>query len=533
MSLYKLQKVKKYLNENLFKEFITLSKASYFSSVLFALKANENLWFCVDYRKLNAIIKRNRYSLSLIDEMINKIVGCKHLTRLNIISTFNKLRMHSDSENYTIFIIALEAYKSKMLLFELINDSISFQQYMNDVLWNFLNDFCQVYLDDILIYSKTQREHKQHVKIILHRLREVSLQMNIRKCKFNVEEIVFLEVIVSEQSLRINSVKVKVIVNWTTLINLKEVQNFVRFVNFYHCFIKNFSKLVKSFTQLTRKDTSFVWNEVCVQAFDDLKKQVSSISVLRHFDSKRQTILEIDAFDYVKDEILSQYDDEKVLHSIAFYNKSMILAECNYHIYDKKLLIIIWCFKHWRLELECIKLLIQMFINHQTLKTFMKNKQLTRRQVNYLDILFKFNFQIIFRSDKINTKVNALIRMSLINVFESTQRTEDCYQIILTLDRVNILAIESEVDLYQRVKDVNRTNELCNEYKQAISENKLKLHSTELKHCKIIDDVLFRKDLLWVSENMHMKLLKKIHDQSFISHSDNRRTINLVQRFYY
>ncbi len=126
MSFYKLQKVKKYLNENLFKEFIISSKASYFSLVLFVLKANEDLRFCVDYRKLNAIIKRNRYFLSLIDEMINKIVDCKHLTRLNIISTFNKLRMHSDSKNYTIFIIALEAYKSKMLSFELINDSASF-----------------------------------------------------------------------------------------------------------------------------------------------------------------------------------------------------------------------------------------------------------------------------------------------------------------------------------------------------------------------------------------------------------------------
>ncbi len=134
MSLYKLQKVKKYLNKNLFKEFITSSKASYFSSVLFALKANEDLRFCINYRKLNVIIKRNHYSLSLIDEMINKIVDCKHLTWLNIISMFNKLWMHSDSENYTIFIIALKAYKSKMLLFELINDLISFQQYMNDVL---------------------------------------------------------------------------------------------------------------------------------------------------------------------------------------------------------------------------------------------------------------------------------------------------------------------------------------------------------------------------------------------------------------
>ncbi len=137
---------------------------------------------------------------------------------------------------------------------------------------------------------------------------------------------------------------------------------------------------------------------------------------------------------------------------------------------------------------------------------------MTWHQVNYLDILFKFNFQIIFWSNKINIKVNALIRMFLINIFESTQRTEDHYQIILTLDRINVLAIESEVYLYQWVKDVNKMNKLCNKYKQAISKNKLKLHSIELKHCKIIDNVLFKKDLLWVSENMHTKLLKKIHD---------------------
>jgi len=258
MSFYKLQKVKKYLNENLFKEFIISSKASYFSLILFTLKANEDLWFCVDYWKLNAFIKRNRYSLSLIDEIIDKIVDCKHLTQLNIISAFNKLQIHFDSENYTIFIIALEAYKSKVLSFKLINDFISFQQYMNDVLWDFLNDFCQVYLDDILIYSKTQQEHKQHVKMILNQLQEADLQINIWKCEFNVEEIIFLKVIMLEQDLHINSIKVKVIVNWTTSINLKKVQSFVRFINFYRHFIKNFSKLVKSFTQLTRKNTSFV-----------------------------------------------------------------------------------------------------------------------------------------------------------------------------------------------------------------------------------------------------------------------------------
>ncbi len=529
----KLLKVKKYLNENLSKKFITFSQTFYFSSILFALKANEDLRFCMNYWKLNVIFKRNRYSLSLIDEIIDKIVSCKHLIKLNIISAFNKLRMHLDSENYITFITALEAYKYKMLSFKLTNESIFFQQYMNDVLWDFLNDFCQVYLNDILIYSKTRKKHRDHVKLVLKWLREAELQMNIWKCEFDVEETVFLEVIVSELDLCMNFSKMTVIVSWITSINLKEIQSFVKFVNFYRRFIKNFSKLVKSFTQLTRKNTSFVWNKICVQAFDNLKKQVSSVLVLRHFDLKWQAILKIDASNYVKDEILSQYNNERVLHSMTFYSKSMILAEINYHIYDKKLLVIIRCFEHWRLELKCTELLIQMFINYQSLKIFMKNKQLSRWQVNYLNILSKFNFQIIFRSGKINTKVDALIRMSLTNVSESAQRLEDHFQTILILDRVDVLSFESKANLYQRVCMINQTDELCSEYRQAMNENKLKFHITKLKNCKIIDDVLFRKDLLWIFENMHTKLLQEVHDQSLISHFDNKWIIDLVQHFYY
>ncbi len=529
----KLLKVKKYLNENLSKKFITFSQTFYFSSILFALKANEDLRFCMNYWKLNIIFKRNRYSLSLINEIIDKIVSCKHLIKLNIISAFNKLRMHLNSENYITFITALEAYKYKMLSFKLTNELIFFQQYMNDILWNFLNDFCQVYLNDILIYSKMRKKHRDHVKLVLKRLHEAELQMNIWKCEFNVEETVFLEVIVSELDLCMNFSKITVIVSWITSINLKEIQSFVKFVNFYRRFIKNFSKLVKSFTQLTRKNTSFVWNKICVQAFDNLKKQVSSVLVLRHFDLKWQAILKIDALNYVKDEILSQYNDERVLHSMTFYSKSMILAEINYHIYDKKLLVIIRCFEHWRLELKCTELLIQMFINYQSLKIFMKNKQLSRWQVNYLNILSKFNFQIIFRSGKINTKVDALIRMSLANVSESAQRLEDHFQTILILDRVDVLSFESKANLYQWVCMINQTDELCSEYRQAMNENKLKFHIIKLKNCKIIDDVLFRKDLLWIFENMHTKLLQEVHDQSLIFHFDNKWIINLVQHFYY
>jgi len=248
MSSLKLLKVKKYLNENLSKKFITSSQTFYSSLVLFVLKANEDLCFCVNYCKLNVIFKRNKYSLLLINEIIDKIADCKHLTKVNIISTFNKLWMHLDNENYITFITALEAYKYRVLFFELTNESIFFQQYMNDVLWEFLNDFCQAYLNDILIYSKIRKKHRNHVRLVLRWLCKAELQINIWKCKFNVEKTVFLKVIVSEQDLCMNSSKMIIIVNWTTSINLKEIQSFVKFVNFYRHFIRNFFKLVKSFT---------------------------------------------------------------------------------------------------------------------------------------------------------------------------------------------------------------------------------------------------------------------------------------------
>ena len=134
MPSYKLKKVKKYLIENLFKNFITFNKALYFLSMLFAMKVNEDLRFCVDYRKFNVMTKRNRYFLLLIKKIIEKIIKCKYFIKLNIIAVFNKLRMHLDNEDYTIFITVLNAYKYRVLSFKLINDLSSFQQYINNVL---------------------------------------------------------------------------------------------------------------------------------------------------------------------------------------------------------------------------------------------------------------------------------------------------------------------------------------------------------------------------------------------------------------
>ncbi len=209
---HKLQKIKKYLIKHLNKEFIFSSFASYISLILFIEKKDDSLRFCVDYRKLNALIKRNRYSLSLIDEILARIQESKYLTQLNIIVAFNKLQMHSDSEDLTIFITFFDSYKYHVMLFELINESTFYQYYMNDVLFEYLHQFCQIYLDDIIIYSKILKKHKRHVQLILNRLREADLQMNINKCKFHVQEIIFLELLIFIEELKMNSRKIQAVV---------------------------------------------------------------------------------------------------------------------------------------------------------------------------------------------------------------------------------------------------------------------------------------------------------------------------------
>ncbi len=249
---------------------------------------------------------------------------------------------------------------------------------MNDMLFKYLHQFCQIYLDDIIIYSKILKKHKRHVWLILNKLREADLQININKCKFYVQKIIFLELLMSIEKLKMNSRKMQAVVDWSTLNNLTQMQFFIDFCNFYWCFIKNFSKIVHSMIQLTQKKIIFEWNEVCQTAFNHMKKCIIETFILRHFNQTCDFILEINLFNYVNDEVLSQYDDEDVLHSIVFYSKNMFSVECNYEIYDKKLLIIIWAFEHWQLKLKLINIFIKMFINHQTLISLMKDKKLSQ-----------------------------------------------------------------------------------------------------------------------------------------------------------
>ncbi len=202
--------------------------------------------------------------------------------------------------------------------------------------------------------------------------------------------------------------------------------------------------------------------------FEKLKQQMTTVFILKHFDLIREAILKTNFLNYVNDEVLSQYDDEDILHSMIFYSKNIISAECNYKIYDKELLTIIWCLKHWRLKLKCTDISIKIFINHLNLKYFMIIKKLIRRQARWAEKLFEYNFKIIYQSEKQNLKADALIRMSNVKSIEANNDQKLYqHQMLLSEGKFELQSIKADQendqkadqDLTQNLTQIRNSNQ--------------------------------------------------------------------------
>ncbi len=214
----------------------------------------------MNYWDLNVIIIKNWYSLSLISETLNHLSQVKIFIKLDIIFAFNCFWIKEEDEAFIVFHTWFELFKYLVMLFNLCNELISFQKYINNTLHKHLNKFCITYLNDILIYSNNELEHEIYVKLILQKLQEANFQMNIIKYKFHVTQVLYLELIIIIKEIKMNSFKINIIVNWFTLINVKNVQSFLNFTNFYKRFIYDYSRITNSLTRLIKKIELFVWS---------------------------------------------------------------------------------------------------------------------------------------------------------------------------------------------------------------------------------------------------------------------------------
>lgn len=201
MSSEELEIVKQYLQENLDTGFIEPSTAAWAAPVMFVRKKDGSLRFCIDFRAFNNITKKNKYPIPLMEETLARISRAKIFTKLDIRQAFHRIRMDADSEELTSFRTRYGQYKCKVLPFGLTNGPATFQHYMNDILFEYLDDFCTAYMDDILIFSEDPMEHQAHVEKVLQRLQSAGLHIDLKKCEWNIESTKYLGFVITTSGI--------------------------------------------------------------------------------------------------------------------------------------------------------------------------------------------------------------------------------------------------------------------------------------------------------------------------------------------
>jgi transposase InsO family protein len=415
LSQTELQTLREYLDKMLARGWIQPSQSAAGAPVLFVRKPDGSLRLCVDYRGLNALTVKNRYPLPRIDELMDRLVGAKFFTKLDLRDAYHRIRIKRGDEWKTAFRCRYGHYEYKVMPFGLCNAPATFQSYINTAMKGILDDFCVVYLDDILIFSETEEEHERHVGEVLERLRKHDLYAKLSKCSFHQEEVHFLGFIVGRNGIRIDPGRSQAVNEWPEPRSFHDIQVFLGFTGYFRRFISHYARITAPLTDMLkgmkrgRKSGRFHLSERGRDAFRQLKDVFTRPPTLQHYDPSKPILLITDASGYAIAGILLQPAGDGPADSklnpwqpVAFYSRKLQDAERRYEVHDQELLAIVECFKEWRHYLEGGPHAIRVQTDHNNLKYFFKTKVLNQRQARWAELLAAYDFQIEYKPGHLN-----------------------------------------------------------------------------------------------------------------------------------
>jgi hypothetical protein len=379
MTLTEQTEMDAFLEEVLATGCIRQSRSPLGALVSFIKKKDGKLRFVQDYRALNAITRKNRYPLPLIDNLINWLKGAHYFTKLDVHWGYNNVHIREGDEWKAAFCTNRGLFEPLVMYFGLTNSPATFQTMMNEIFQDLITKgVVPVYLDDIPIFTNLLEEHRQITRLVLDRMREHKLYLRPEKCEFEKTKIKYLSIIIWHNKVEMDPVKIARVADWLTPSNKKEVQSFIGFVNFYQCFIPGFSHHVHALFNLTMKDIRFIWGSPQEDSFMKLKELVTSALVLVTSalvlvlpDDDLPFQLEADGSGIATGAVLLQQSvDDNAWHPVAFLSKALNPVEHNYEIHDTEMLAIIRGLEEWRHYLEGAQHPVEIWTDHKNLEYF-------------------------------------------------------------------------------------------------------------------------------------------------------------------
>ncbi|WVZ89402.1 hypothetical protein U9M48_035815, partial [Paspalum notatum var. saurae] len=474
-----LRELKVQLQEQLDKGFIRPSSSPWGCPALFVEKKDQGgKRLCVDYRPLNAVTIKNKYPLPHIDILFDQLAGAKVFSKIDLRSGYYQIKIREEDIPKTAFSTRYGLYEYLVMSFGLTNAPAFFMYMMNSVFMNELDKFVVVFIDDILIYSKSEKEHEEHLKIVLTRLREHKL--------------------------------------------------YAKFTGYYRRFIKDFSKTAKPMTSLTKKNAKYLWSSNCEEAFQTLKKLLTSAPVLAQPDVTKPFDVYCDASGNGLSCVLMQ--EGRV---IAYASRQLRKHEANYPTHDLELAAVVHALKIWRHYL--LGNTCHIYTDHKSLKYILTQPELNMRQRRWLELIKDYDLEIHYHPGKANVVADALSRKAHCNFIEArpTARVLCC-----EIDEIE-MPTEQHAELYSLIIEPTIKDLVIAAQKQDKGMTHIREGiSDKQKACFTLDEqgVLWFKNRLVVPKDMELrkKILDEAHTSLFTMHpGSNKMYQDLKQKFWW
>ena len=387
----------------------------------------EGTWrMCIDSRAVNNITIKYRFPIPRLDDMLDELHGSVVFSKIDLRSGYHQIRMREGDEWKTAFKTKHGLFEWTVMPFGLTNAPSTFMRLMNEVLKAFIGRFVVVYLDDILVYSKSEEEHVGHLRRVFETLRAQRLYGKLEKCSFMVEKVIFLGYVVSSEGVAVDETKIEAVKSWPTPKTITEVRSFHGLASFYRRFIKDFSTITSPMTECMKKG-NFLWNGAAQKAFESIKEKLCSTPILALPDFSQPFEVECDASGVGIGAVLIQGK-----RPVAYFSEKLGGARLNYCTYDKEFYAIVRALNHWSHYLRSSHFVLHS--DHESLKYINGQQKLSLRHAKWVEFLQSFHFSSKYKDGKSNVVADALSRryalLSTLEVrllgFETMRISEVC-----------------------------------------------------------------------------------------------------------
>nr|ABG66286.1 retrotransposon protein, putative, Ty3-gypsy subclass [Oryza sativa Japonica Group] len=527
MAANELAEVKRQIEELESKGYVRPSSSPWGAPVLLVKKKDGSERMVIDYRALNEVTIKNKYPLPRIDDLFDQLKGARVFSKIDLRSGYHQLKIRSEDIPKTAFSTRYGLYEFTVMSFGLTNAPAFFMNLMNKIFMEYLDQFVVVFINDILIYSKNEEEHAEHLRLIMEKLRDHQLFAKFSKYEFWLDRVAFLGHVISPNGVEVDPSKVEAVLAWNPPKNVSEIRSFLGLAGYYRRFIEGFSKLARPMTELLKKEKKFQWSTACEDSFQEMKKRLTTAPVLTLPDIRKDFEIFCDASRQGLGCVLMQ--ERKV---VAYASRQLRPHEVNYPTHDLELAAVVHALKIWRHYL--IGNRCEVYTDHKSLKYIFTQTELNMRQRRWLELIKDYDLGIHYHPGKANVVADALSRKTYCNV---DQIRPDQDRLCRDLEKLRLTVVQSGVaasltvqpTLESQIRKAQKDDEGIKELIKRIQEKK----DTDFS----IDD----QGTVWygpricvpAKKELRDLILKEAHESAYSIHPGSTKMYQDIKAYFW